>query len=617
MRVAVSYYRMNGEAASVINERFRVIDEVRNARELFNQLNETLSAPWETMYGLAKQYYEENGNLEVPRRYKTPDGYSLGSWIFTQRRVYAGEQYGCLDDDRIKKLEAIGMIWDSVRDLSWQRYYSAAEKYFRKHGNLNVKVTTVTEDGLRLGEWISNLRTRRKNGAQQAYLTPERIEALDRIGMVWDVPDYLWEENYLACMEYYREHGDLDVPARYCSPNGLQIGAWIRKLRLVRRGKAVGASLTDEQIARLDRIGMIWSGKYEKAWQEGYAAAKRYYAENGNLNVPTSYYTPDGFRLGGWICDQRERGRDKLSPERVRLLDDIEMIWQKPDSWEIRYALAKAYYDSHGNLNVPPKYKSEGIWLSKWLNEQRQIRLGKRPGKSLAEEQIARLDAIGMCWENRNMSAWNTAWEKRYDEARQYYLKYGSLNLPTEAIPSGSAGEQADRLSRWLTVQRKKRREGKLTAEQIRLLDELGMAWSFEDAWEVGYEHAKQHAARYGSCNAPGKYIAPDGYGLGTWIANQRNSYNNPTRWHELTDKQIKALEELGMVWSPNEEAWKRGYRHALSYYEKHGDVVIPATYVTPDGYKLGEWVRSQRRQSAKGQLREDRRGLLTAIGIG
>ena len=405
MRVAVSYYRMNGEAAAVVNERFRVIDEVRNAREIFDQLNDTLSAPWETMYGLAKDYYEEHHNLEVPRRFKTPDGYNLGIWIFTQRKVYTGQQYGKLDEGRIKKLEEIGMVWDSVRDLSWKRYYGAAEKYFQEHGDLNVKVTTVTENGLQLGEWICNLRTRRKNGAQQAYLTPERIAALERIGMIWDAPDYQWEEYYLAAMEYYREHGDLNIPVKYCSSDGLRVGDWIRRLKRSRSGKGKGKALTEEQIYRLDQIGMIWQDKYEAAWEKGYQAAKQYLDTHGNLDVPPSYTDETGYRLGGWIADQREKGKEKMPPDRVKLLEKIGMVWEKPDSWEIRYALAEKYYEEHGDLNVPSGYKADGVWLGRWLYEQRQIYIGKRPGKRLTGDQVDRLNSIGMVWENRSQSA--------------------------------------------------------------------------------------------------------------------------------------------------------------------------------------------------------------------
>ena len=99
-------------------------------------------------------------------RYKTPDGYSLGNWIFTQRKVYAGLQYGNLSQGRIKKLEQIGMVWNSVRDASWQRYFEAVKLYREEHGNLDIKANYVSPDGIKLGSWLSNLRTYRKNNIQ-------------------------------------------------------------------------------------------------------------------------------------------------------------------------------------------------------------------------------------------------------------------------------------------------------------------------------------------------------------------------------------------------------------------------------------------------------------------
>ena len=79
-------------------------------------------------------------------------------------------------------------------------------------------------------------------------------------------------------------------------------------------------------------------------------------------------------------------------------MDSLGMIWQKPDPWEVRYQLAKEYFQAHGNLSIPSKYRAEGVWLAKWVNEQKQIRAGKRKGKSLREDQVRRLDEIGMVW---------------------------------------------------------------------------------------------------------------------------------------------------------------------------------------------------------------------------
>ena len=117
MQVAISYYRSLGEDSYVVNDRFEVIDEVRDAKELFDKLSDTLTASWDVMFSYAEQHYHEHGNLEVPKDYKTRDGYSLGQWISTQRKVRAGTAYGNLTEEQVKKLDSIGMVWENVRDL--------------------------------------------------------------------------------------------------------------------------------------------------------------------------------------------------------------------------------------------------------------------------------------------------------------------------------------------------------------------------------------------------------------------------------------------------------------------------------------------------------------------
>lgn len=335
IKLAVNYYRSLGEGSEIVNETFRIIDEVGNIRELFERLNDTLVASWDLMYSYAADYFRENGNLEVPRRYKTPDGYSLGQWIFTQRKVYSGEQYGKLNEDRIRKLEEIGMQWESMRDLSWSRYYSEAEAYYREHGDLRVQTDHVTETGLPLGRWIINLRIRRKNHIQAASLTPERIEALDRIGMVWDVPDYIWAQYYALLTQYHREHGNIQIPKDYITDDGIRLGTWLAALRRRYNGRAENrAPLTDEQIRQLDELGMIWDSHARK-WDEAYARAEAYYNRHQDLNVPATYKCADGFVLGKWLNQQRKNHADgKLSDKRYDKLCTLGMVWDKGDSWK-------------------------------------------------------------------------------------------------------------------------------------------------------------------------------------------------------------------------------------------------------------------------------------------
>ena len=82
----------------------------------------TLDIQWQEMYDLAQKYYEHYDNLNVPRNFKTTNGYeydeqglNLGSWIHTQK---TSKKQGTLSQGREEKLLAIGMIFDIRKNKS-------------------------------------------------------------------------------------------------------------------------------------------------------------------------------------------------------------------------------------------------------------------------------------------------------------------------------------------------------------------------------------------------------------------------------------------------------------------------------------------------------------------
>lgn len=394
MQAAAAYYRSLGMDYEIVNEQFRIVDEVRDCMELFEKLNDSLTASWELMYYYAKAYAEENGDLEVPKRYVTKEGYSLGSWIQTQRLVRSGKNAGILTQTQIKLLDAIGMRWESVWDLAWGKYYAAAKQYYEIHGDLLVTISDNKIYGVALGRWIAQLRNYRKSNINSAYITPERIAALDAIGMVWDVPDYLWERNFAAAVEYHRRHGNLEVPADYVDPNGVRLGAWISNIRLGVKNGNDRAPLTADQIRRLDELGMNWEGRHNATWDKAYLAACRYKREYGNLEIPVAYMTKDGIALGRWIRRQKSA---KLTESRRAKLDALGMIWEKPDPWMEKFQLVKSYYDQYGHTKMPADYVVEGVWLKRWLSEQTARLNGRsKSTKKLTITQIACLAEVGI-----------------------------------------------------------------------------------------------------------------------------------------------------------------------------------------------------------------------------
>lgn len=327
MRVAMTYYRATGEGSMVVNDHFRVIDEVRECRELFARLNDTLTASWEYMYAEAKIYFEQHGHLNVPKRYTTMEGYSLGEWLNTQRKVYFGKATGILTPDHIARLNKIGMRWESASDFRWQTLISEVAQYVKANGNLDMSADYQTQSGYPLGKHLMHIRSYRKSGIRNAYLTEERIAELDRFGMIWDAHDYVWENNFNAAKKYYRQNGNLSVPAGYIDESGVRLGQWLVNLRTAYRNPNCKRILTDEQIQKLNSIGMRWGKKADLIWEQNYSEAKAYYQVHGHLQVPVAYQTETGFRLGKWLVRQRNL-HDSIPAERKQKLDQIGMVWQ-------------------------------------------------------------------------------------------------------------------------------------------------------------------------------------------------------------------------------------------------------------------------------------------------
>lgn len=235
--------------------------------------------------------------------------------------------------------------------------------------------------------------------------------------------------------------------------------------------------------------------------------------------MPRRYKTEEGYSLGDWIFTQRSVYRGDsygtLDAERILKLENIGMVWAKPDSWEVRYALAKEYYEKYGNLNVPPKYTVDGIWLAKWLNEQRQMYIGNRGEKTLTADQVSRLENIGMIWENRTQLAKNEAWKNQFNGVKTFYLEHGHLD-----IPDGYADGKGKSLTLWLSRQRSQKSAGKLSEEQIASLDGLGIDWltPTERNWENHYESVATYYHRNGTLDIPCAYVDESGFPLGMWL---------------------------------------------------------------------------------------------------
>ena len=98
-------------------------------------------------------------------------------------------------------------------------------------------------------------------------LSRQKIAQPDSIGMDWgNRNDRQWNEGYQEAKRYFDAHGDLNVSAEYVSPNGYNLGNWVKRQRYARLNpEKSGAVLTEERIAKLDEIGMSWETRNPKS----------------------------------------------------------------------------------------------------------------------------------------------------------------------------------------------------------------------------------------------------------------------------------------------------------------------------------------------------------------
>lgn len=441
--------------------------------------NHRLEAAWEKGFASAQKYRTEHGDLLVPVRYRDKNDFALGEWIVYNRQRYLG---GNLTQNRIERLEAIGMVWSTSNDL-WEQNYAAATQYYLEHGDLEVPIKYETPSGFGLGVWLGAQRAAHKAGE----LPQEQVERLDALGMDWtNRNDRKWMSLYDVAAAYYHEHGNLNVPSEYVTPDGVLLGKWVARQRYAYLNPdRSSARVTPERKALLDKLGMVWE-KYDP-WQERYDLALAYKTEHGDLEIPSVYKTADGVWLGSWVSRQRQAlnsGSSALSSERRKLLRTLFKGERRPSdpaadhgtvreaNWERNFRSAARYARKYKHLLVPASYvDSDGVRLGVWISNLRAARKNRPDSYQVTLAHIKKLNSIGMVWDARD-AKWGTA----YQQAKAYYKAHGNLH----AAANYKSDETGFCLGDWLRRMREwdATHDPKLTPERRAMLDKIGMEWS-------------------------------------------------------------------------------------------------------------------------------------------
>lgn len=405
-----------------------------------------------------------------------------------------------------------------------------------------------------------------------------------------------WWDAYAVAREYFAQHGHLrggeDVVLSDRRRSGMGRTTLAEWLAFQRRQHKAGA-MDHQRVELLEQIGMVWEPRKEN-WQQGLASAREYARENGHLNPPRDH------PVAKWLVHQRYLNRrGELPDDRQNALEELGIDWEPNRSQRAKTIEAlRGFAAEHGHLRLP-----DGHPL---LPSVRGLRRDYRAGR-LDAEVIAELDSIGMVWDPRESD-----WHGKAQQIRSYQESHGQ---PSRLADYGAV------LAKWVVHQRRKASEGALEEGKQAVLRELGLLEQLpkKRPAKTGDEEVVEAARRWHEemgrlSEIPSSYRDPvSGVRLGRELVLIRQRYRKGT----LPEQVRHALEEMGMVWDPEEQRWQQGLEELDRYIAEGGSPQqLGQHYVSESGHRLGSWLYYQRSRLREGQLAPERAAALKQRGV-
>lgn len=210
--------------------------------------------------------------------------------------------------------------------------------------------------------------------------------------------------------------------------------------------------------------------------------------------------------------------------DELKFFKEIEL--KLKDTWEYKYQQLKEYHQVNGNCMVKRNYKNKQ--LGNWVGTQRTLY-----NKGLLEqERINKLNELNFEWGP------NEQWLLRFRDLVKYKEEFGAVNVPRRYKTD------TFHLGVWTIWMREQYKEGKLSKEQIDLLEGIGFNWDLRShQWDEMYKMLTEYKEEYGHCDVPWSF-EKDNKKLGTWVSHQRGFYRNG----KLSDERIQKLNEIGFT---------------------------------------------------------------------
>lgn len=292
-------------------------------------------------------------------------------------------------------------------------------------GELPDRVVVDLPAGFSTPEWLDSIRVRVIEG-----------------GAAW------WAEGLAHARAYHAEHGHLDVPQAWRSPDGFRLGQWLNDRRRL--------GCPDYLRAELDVLGLRWDAIRDIGGERKADAVLAYHREHGHFRIP------EGFIQDGVNIQVATRGirlaaaAGTLHPDVHARLDRAGFPWDPhAERFDAGLSRLREYAEANGSIDIPKTFVTDdGFQLGGWLDDKRQA---WRRGR-LADERIAALEELGVKVGNRH----DARWDANLRALAEYITEHGKT--PAESLNGVGV---------WLSKQRRTRAKGNLSPDRARRLDEV------------------------------------------------------------------------------------------------------------------------------------------------
>ncbi|MDP3559703.1 MAG: Helicase associated domain protein [Legionellaceae bacterium] len=332
---------------------------------------------------------------------------------------------------------------------AWYEKYGELIRFYEEHGHSNVP--SYYEKNVSLSIWVGNQRMKKKNGK----LSEEREEKLKRLDFIFDPTDSIWEGKFSLLCKYKEDNGHCNIPLS--CPKHKEIISWtISQRSNYKKGK-----LSQEKIGKLDSIGFIFDPR-NAAWEENFICLSKYREEHGNCNVPKNYQNNQN--LSKWVDHQRTSYRNNnLGEIRLKKLRSLDFIFDPfDDVWEKSFNCLREYKENFGHCDVS---RAEQPQLFLWIGKQRS----KYQKEGLSDERIEKLKSIGFTFKPHD-----SIWEEMYTLLCKYNEETEYCNNSTTKVIKNQI------LTNWMRKQRTKYRNGTLSDERIKRLQNINFIFTVE-----------------------------------------------------------------------------------------------------------------------------------------